>query len=221
MITVEQIKAARALLNWNQQDLATAARMSKPALANLERRTVKPRTKTLDAIKYALEEAGVVFTDGPGVELNSDELKVQVWDGGDAISRIWSDMLSSLEDGDTCIVTGLDETIYKEIAGMDRYHKHISKLNKRNIRSLIFTREGDKNYTEKTGNYRWLPEEYFPDIPLYIYADKYAILLWDPYPKVILIRNKPIADNYRKYYMRLWKDAKMPTDYEDRFSIEE
>lgn len=220
MITVEQIKAARALLNWNQQDLADAAHMSKPALANLERRTVKPRLKTLEAIKSALEIRGIVFIEGPGVELRADQINVQVWDGGDGLSRIFTDMLSTLEENDVRIIVGVSEEQFKKVAG-DRFDKFLNKVGKRGIRALIFSEEGDDDYYDYTANYRWVPAKYFSTTTTYVYADRYAILLWEPYPKVIMIQNQSIADRYRAHYLQLWKEAKMPSDYKDNFDLKD
>ena len=61
MITPRQIRAARALLDWSQQELADSAIVSLNALARLERGTVDPRTSTVSAVEKALIEAGVEF----------------------------------------------------------------------------------------------------------------------------------------------------------------
>lgn len=77
MITPRQIRAARALLDWSQQDLADKAIVSLNALARLERGTVDPRASTLSAVEKALMRAGVEFipeTDrGEGVRLAAPE----------------------------------------------------------------------------------------------------------------------------------------------------
>jgi len=73
MITPRQIRAARALLNWSQQELADKAIVSLNALARLERGTVDPRMSTLAAVEKALARAGVEFIPaadkGEGVRL--------------------------------------------------------------------------------------------------------------------------------------------------------
>ncbi len=73
MITPRQIRAARALLDWSQQQLADKAIISLNALARLERGIVDPRMSTLDAVEKALVRAGVEFIPagdkGEGVRL--------------------------------------------------------------------------------------------------------------------------------------------------------
>ena len=61
MITSRQIRAARALLGWSQQQLADKAIVSVNALARLERGEVDPRLSTLAAVQKALTEAGIEF----------------------------------------------------------------------------------------------------------------------------------------------------------------
>ena len=73
MITSRQIRAARALLGWSQQQLADKAIVSVNALARLERGEVDPRMSTLTAVHKAFNEAGVEFlaadVKGEGVRL--------------------------------------------------------------------------------------------------------------------------------------------------------
>src|SRR5258708_37572335 len=73
MITPAQSRAARALLAWNQQDLANEAGVGIVTVHQLEAGTSQPRRATLDVIRRAFERAGVEFIDenggGPGVRL--------------------------------------------------------------------------------------------------------------------------------------------------------
>lgn len=73
MVSVPQIKAARALLGMTQAELAHQAKLSLATLNNIEREAVAPRTSSLDAIQSALEAAGIEFIPenggGAGVRL--------------------------------------------------------------------------------------------------------------------------------------------------------
>jgi DNA-binding XRE family transcriptional regulator len=67
MINAVQIRAARALLGWNQERLAAEAGLSVAALRNFERGAVDPRVSTLAALERALIGAGIIFLDAtPG-----------------------------------------------------------------------------------------------------------------------------------------------------------
>jgi predicted transcriptional regulator len=71
----EVIRAARALLRWEQQDLARASSVSLPTIKRLEAQPgiMTAHMSTLVALKRALEGAGIEFIDenggGPGVRL--------------------------------------------------------------------------------------------------------------------------------------------------------
>src|SRR4051812_15402228 len=73
MITARQIRAARALLGWSQQQLADTAIVSLNAVARLEKGVVDSRVSTVLAIQKALSKAGVEFLTadqkGEGVRL--------------------------------------------------------------------------------------------------------------------------------------------------------
>jgi predicted transcriptional regulator len=73
MITPEQCRAARGLLDWGQQDLADNAAVGVVTVRQFEGRANEPRRATLNVIRRAFEDAGVDFIDenggGPGVRL--------------------------------------------------------------------------------------------------------------------------------------------------------
>ena len=75
MVTAVQCRAARALLDWSQQDLADRASVGIVTVRQLEGGDTQPRRATLDVIRRALESAGVEFIDenggGPGVRLRN------------------------------------------------------------------------------------------------------------------------------------------------------
>ena len=74
MITARQIRAARSLLGWTQQELADKSIVSLNAVARLESGKVDSRVSTLGAIQRALETGGILFLSadrdlGEGVRL--------------------------------------------------------------------------------------------------------------------------------------------------------
>jgi predicted transcriptional regulator len=74
-VSIRQLKAARALLDWSQEQLAAEAGVSLPTIKRLEAQDglLGGRTETARRIRSTLEAAGVVFIDenggGPGVRL--------------------------------------------------------------------------------------------------------------------------------------------------------
>ena len=73
MLTSEQCRAARGLLDWSQQDLSVRAGVGIVTVRQIEAGRTEPRRATLLVIKQAFERAGVEFIEGngggPGVRL--------------------------------------------------------------------------------------------------------------------------------------------------------
>ncbi len=81
MIISEQIRAARALLGFSQEDLARSASIGVATLRRFEaaRGEIRGNAETLWKIQTALEKAGVRFLDaddeaGPGVRLMTPKM---------------------------------------------------------------------------------------------------------------------------------------------------
>jgi len=80
-VSIRQIKAARALLSWSQEQLANEADVSVPTIKRLEAQDgpLGGRNDTGSKIRTALEAAGVEFIDenggGPGVRLRKRQQK--------------------------------------------------------------------------------------------------------------------------------------------------
>jgi transcriptional regulator with XRE-family HTH domain len=75
-MTPSQCRAARALIDWTQDDLSRAAEVGVVTLRQFERGASEPRRAILAALRRALEEAGVKFITGkagPGVRLRADK----------------------------------------------------------------------------------------------------------------------------------------------------
>lgn len=80
-ITVRQVKAARALLAWSQEELAKRCQVSIPTIKRLESLdgALAGRADTGGKIQEALQRAGVVFIDenggGAGVRLSKARVR--------------------------------------------------------------------------------------------------------------------------------------------------
>ena len=68
LVTIRQIKAARALLGWSQADLAEKSGVSEPTIARLESADgeLGGRELTAERIRAAIEAAGIVFIESDG-----------------------------------------------------------------------------------------------------------------------------------------------------------
>lgn len=213
MISIEQIKAARSLLTWSQLDLAKAAHISLPALSNLERGAVMPRTRTLQNIRQALEGAGIEFIEGPGVRRQTEPLKVEMLEGETALKHLYDDIYETLKQhGGEVLVGGVAENIFLKKAAEPLFN-FIRKFNKRpHIKARLLVCEEDTNFLGRpeTSVYRWVEKESFGLVPYYIYQDKYAVLIWGAPLRIIITQNRSLTETYRRQFEAEWKRAKIP-----------
>jgi predicted transcriptional regulator len=81
MVTPAQCRAARGLLDWSQQDLASQAGVGIVTVRQLEAGVNDPRRSTLEVVRQAFERAGVEFIDenggGPGLRLRKPQRSKQ------------------------------------------------------------------------------------------------------------------------------------------------
>ncbi|MER8509370.1 helix-turn-helix transcriptional regulator [Mesorhizobium sp. M0199] len=72
-ISPQQLRAARALIDWTREDLANASGITVRTLVRIENAQTTSRQTTLDALIAALETAGIEFIPenggGAGVRL--------------------------------------------------------------------------------------------------------------------------------------------------------
>lgn len=78
-ITSRQVTAALELLGMTQAELASAAKISVVTMTNFVQGHHKTRETTVEAIRFALEQRGIEFTNGgePGVKLRPSKAVVQ------------------------------------------------------------------------------------------------------------------------------------------------
>src|SRR3982074_1298258 len=70
-LSAAESRAARALLNWSQAELAKTAAVAQQTVVDFERGARKPYPKNLTAMRRALEAAGVEFFNDSGVKLKA------------------------------------------------------------------------------------------------------------------------------------------------------
>jgi transcriptional regulator with XRE-family HTH domain len=70
-LSLAQCRAARALLNWTQENLVAHSKITKKTIADFERGATQPRMQTLTQIRAAFEALRIEFLNAqrPGVRL--------------------------------------------------------------------------------------------------------------------------------------------------------
>jgi transcriptional regulator with XRE-family HTH domain len=212
MIAIEQIRAARALLNWSQSELAALAGLSLNALSKLEKGQTAPRVETLAAIEGALERGGVEFLSGKGVRLKGELFEMEKVEGPELMPRHLEDMLDVLAHAPKVereILYCVDNTRFGAAfpAGIKQYLDFYPKYQAAGITIKSLLREGDHNFVAPDNIYRWAPAASLGEIPYGVYGHTVALILWGPPERLVLIRNAAIAETFRRQFYSLWQNA--------------
>ncbi len=209
MINPRQIRAARALLNWNQTQLADMAGIARSSIKNIENEITAPRLDSAVAIQQAFENHGVEFLPGSGVRLRNE--MVTVLEGEDANDKLLNDVYSTLSGtGGEVLITGVREITDKDSAEFKRMAAHVERLDKINVTERILLEEGDDHYIAPWECYRWIPKEYFSPVPFQLYGNKLALISWGPPQQIVIIENSLFAASFRDLFNFAWDRAVLP-----------
>ena len=212
MPTIEQIRAARALIGWSQGDLAEHAGLSQTGIARIENGTNHPNSTTLDKIRDAFDKADVEFIDDTGVT-KRPEGKVTTLYGHEGFVTFLKDVYETLKETDDrmVVVNNVSEDQFLKWEE-DYAETHEQRMASLEARYKIIVEEGDSNFTaSQYAEYRWVPSQSFSNISYYIYANVAALIYFtEEDVKVYTIQSKAIADFFREEFDKTWRSASTP-----------
>lgn len=208
MIDFRQIRAARALLDWSQADLARASDMATSSIKNIESENTSARKDTMAQIQDVFDLNGVEFLAGTGVRFKNEI--VTVHDGKQATATLLDSIYSHVQaasDREVCVI-GLDEAFTMETDSAALLQNHRDRLSKAGVAQRILICEGDTTIHNAPEWYRWLPRQYFTRIaPIYIYGDRIAVHCGSLRRRTIIIEARPMAQHMRMLFSLLWDIA--------------
>ncbi len=207
MITLLQIKAARALLEWKQETLAQKAGLSLPSINNLERGLYSPRQDTLEAIKTALENAGVEFLDGSGVRLAQQEYAYQTFEGKNFIADLDEDIMNVLQGPEDEIIGVLDNERHWITYASVTNPLYIEARKKRGWKERFIVSNKAGFMISPPESYRTIDPSIMGPLTYEIYGDRLALIMWESM-RVTLIKNISIATGFKLQFDALWNFGK-------------
>lgn len=211
MPTREQIKAARALLDWSQKDLAAhCADISEPTIKLVETGKVRATETTMRAIRDTFEQAGVEFIEG-GVRYRNDTLRViEKKSAKDNIAlRLLDDMYYTCQENrDDVLYSFVDNTL-----SPPEVLKKEALIRDLGVRMRHLTRYGDLNFHYDLSEYKWLPDGAYVNSPTVVYGHKFAVFIpsYDEgSEKIVIIHNPSIAAVKRAEFEIIWNHCESP-----------
>ncbi len=211
-ITTAQIRGARGLLNWSQNDLAERTGISGTSIGAIENGTTTPRDSTIQKIKKTFEDAGIEFIGQDGLRKKS--LHVDILKDVEGFKKFSSEVHAAAQSDHREILQAyVDDSQFAQWLGDSDAVIHVEKIeaSQKKKSFKIIQKEGDcyfpaRNYAE----YRWIPAEHFLAVPFIVFGDKFAIILYEPDPTIIVMNYPVLAEAYRLQFSLLWEQAIQP-----------
>ena len=178
MISIKQIRAGRALLDWSQSDLAGHAGLSQTGIARIENGTNQPNSKTLKKIMAAFDFADIEFFGTTGLRERTGEVKVLR--GQEGFLQFMDDVYNEISQkgGEICVYN-VDEKNWFRWMGEDNYKRHAERMREiqKPYNFKILVEEGDDFFiANEFAEYRWFPKNLFRRQSFYAYGDKLAFI---------------------------------------------
>lgn len=206
-ITTAQIRAARALLNWSQSDLAKGAGVSSTSIGSIESGATQPRDETLTDIRRALEEAGIEFTEDDGVRRQRADIKR--YEGMEGFQSFIDDVYETAKtEGGEFVIFNAYPPHWLRWLGQSYFKQHAKRMEalKDKVNFRITARSGTANLISKDyAEYRWFPVEKFNDRAVYAYGEKVAFVNFESDAvSVYVLKQKYFAHAFRVLFDIAW-----------------
>ncbi|MCF8495637.1 MAG: helix-turn-helix transcriptional regulator [Alphaproteobacteria bacterium] len=219
MLTIEQIRAARALLDWSQSDLADQAGLSQTGIARIENGSNQPNSKTLKKIEAAFEDASIEFLGTTGVMKKTGEIKT--YHGEEGFRFFLDDVYKTVvkygtkEQPVEVFLSNVVHDNWVKWMGAEKWNAHAERMKeKKDVMDVrIIVEEGDWHFPAQAySKYKWFPKKLFSDQSLYSYHNKLAFLNFSDDEVRIMIMHQPeFANGFRTLFKIAWESfAKTP-----------
>lgn len=212
MITIEQIRAGRALLDWNQSDLADRAGLSQTGIARIENGTNQPNAKTIDKIRAAFDKADIEFIGENGVQKRVSGVKTLY--GVDGFIAFLDDVYytavehGTRENPTEVFLSNVVHENWIKWMGPQRWKNHTDRMtrDKHLMDVRIIVKEGDGNFPASAySKYKWFPESLFNDKSFYSYHDRLVFLnFMENDVQIMIMKNHEFAEGYRNLFRVAW-----------------
>jgi len=209
MIEPRQIRAARALLNWSQDDLANASGIARSSIKNIENDITIARRETIHDIQLAFENCGVEFLPNAGVRVKPETITHLA--GEDAFLKILEDIAQTLRgtsEAEALFSCVVDSMSPPEVINAYRY------IRSQGIKMRSLVKERDTALYGELSEYRCVPEKFFHNSAQIIYHNKIATMILDETTGkdkgAIIVRNPPLAAAQKNLFEFIWEKCPAP-----------
>lgn len=209
MSTIHQIKAARALLNWTQNDLADRAGLHVNAVNNTERGLSAPRGATLEKMQRALEEGGVAFIGNRGVELRAHAVDITKFEGNHFLRHLTDDILDTLQGPGDDIISLIADIRAFDVRDPAENQRYYNEKAARGFAERMITGDQPGFYPKNASDFRLVPQHVLGPVDILVYGDRTAFVVWSQKEAVVL-KNRDLAFTQKMFLEDLWNQGREP-----------
>ena len=205
-VCADQLRAARSLLNWSQAELSKKSGYALATINNIERGQYVAHSGTLENIVQTFEQAGIQFIDGPGVRIDTSNLRIKCYEGIDALHYLSKKVLASLENGGDLYISGLDEKLLKEKGG-DEIKKLQTHLKKNVTVHILNNKSFSAGLTFENLKKKVVSDD-VPLNPCFLYDGRVAIVLLKNPMHVAILYSPELFKKYLAQFEYVWNKEK-------------
>jgi len=207
-LSATQIKAARAMVDWSQEDLAAATNLSKATICKVEQGMFS-RHETNMIICRAFTNIGIEFIEGEGVRRRNEDFGI--FGGSTGCEKFFNDILHSVKEkgGDiVCMITSPEMMMLS--CGMTNRDgvKQMEQLSAIASVKCLVPGTCDPSLLPSF-QFRATPKLQIPPAPFYVYGNKCAFAVIDSGVdfKFMVVKDAGWAQVWRERFYMLWEDA--------------
>jgi DNA-binding XRE family transcriptional regulator len=207
-ISPTQLRAARAMLDWSQGDMANASGVSLTTIRSFEMGFV-PRRNTMGKIARIVEDAGLELIESDGIKRRSGEIKI--YQGPEACENFFDDMRRSLIDAgsEAGDIVALFRSRTALMAACSMTAKSLGLLD--DIAAVapvkcLLPEALPVGLLADAFQFRLLPKQYIGPVSYFVYAQKHAVVLAEgAHDFRFLVYSLPeLSRGYREHFAQLW-----------------
>lgn len=219
IITPAQCRAARALLNWSQPELAERCDIHVQTISNFEKESGSPSKSTLEKITTVLTLAGIEFDEDDGVKRSNETTKQ--YQGADGFRLFMDDVYETTkkQGGNLCLMNA-DPNLWIKWLGKDWYHDvHVPRMEELMPHMTARMIIKNKNYNfigRRFGEYRWMPDNIWNQNSFYSYGDKIGFMNFDDSDiKIFVLKHRKFAETFSFLFHLVWDQYTIIPDVPD------
>ncbi len=218
MPSIEQIRAARALIGWSQGDLADKAGLSQTGIARIENGTNQPNSTTIEKIRSAFDKADIEFIAESGVKKRTGEVKTLR--GVDGLKSLVNDIYETTKDAyenkedvkDYVYLYNANPENWHKWLGKDWWDMHSERMSKMHskIQRLLVSEANTYFISSAFSEHRAFPADLFNDQSIYAYGGKLAFVTFGNDVVIQILENKSFCRGFRVLFDIAWQDIAKP-----------